>query len=359
MALITQGVRPMITQYRRPIGAGLAGTAAAYSYANNPSYWNNLAWNAGKSLLSLYKNRQQRAVVPYRAPVKRVVKSVLPKPIRGKPSLKKQVKSLTRSIKSTMGTLIYRKRTTERLLTSINEKGYGIAQNQVDMNLYETVLGELRFFNPSAPGTLIQGSGASGTYFREYNFKNVTSKLCAKNNYQVPCKFTVMLMCSKEDTSINPATAFQNGLVDVGNPSSQSQLTYFTDSDEFNKLWSIKKTKKKLLQPGQELKISHSYKDMMYDPAVFDSHSLTFQNKYKTFCWLIKVEGRLGHDTSADQQGLTQAGVDIVVDNVLKVEYDAGCDLKFIVVSDGSDSFTNGAVTSSKPVSDNIGYSVA
>lgn len=278
---------------------------------------------------------------------------------KGKSTLTKQVRNLSKIAKANMGTLIYRKRTTERLLSSVNEKGYGVAGGDITMSSFETVLGELRFFNPSAPGTLIQGSGASGTYQRSYLFKSVSGKLVAKNNYQVPCRFTVTVCSAKEDTSINPATAFQNGLVDAGNPSSQSQRTYWTDSAEFQRLWKIEKTVRKVLEPGRMMQCSHVVRNVMYDPAIFDSHAQAYQKKNKCWCFLIKVEGLIGHDTSADQQGMTQVGVDIVCDYTYVVEYDAGIDLKYIVVSDGSDTFTNGAVVSSKPVSDNIGYSVA
>jgi len=272
--------------------------------------------------------------------------------------LKSQVKDIKKCLSSNQGTLIYRLRGTSRCVCAVNSITHAqFASNQ--MANYETVLGELRFFDIDTPGTLIQASGASGTYYREYLFKSVYSHYQCVNNYQVPCKVTLYLCRPKEDTSISPTTAFTDGLTDVGNPSSSSPLIHITDSDEFTDLWKIDKSQSKVLMPGQKLDMFTSDKNVLYSPATFDSHNLPYQKRFHCWAYVIRVEGVLGHDTTADEQGFLAGGVDMSCDQIYTVSYDAGIDLKYIVLSNSSDTFTNGGVISSKPVSDNIGYSIA
>lgn len=277
-----------------------------------------------------------------------------------KKSLKQQVKAIQRELKTNTAQLIYKKSMSAREVTTTRNQtcnyyeGFSMAQ-------YETVLAELRFFNPSAPATLIQGSGASGTYDRSYHFSNIYAKLTAVNNYQVPVKVKLYVVSPREDTSIAPHTAFTNGLTDVGAPTSTSPLLDLSDSPEFLKLWKIESNIKKVLMPGDTCTITHSVKDVMYDPAIYDSHALSFQGKFKNFVFVVRVVGVLSHDTTiTTEQGLGPAGVDVIQTVKSVVDYDAGIDLKYIVLNDTTASaFTNAAVVSSKPVSDNISYSVA
>jgi len=110
--------------------------------------------------------------------------------------------------------------------------------------------------------------------------------------------------------------------------------------------------------PGQSLSLSHNLGSFTCDPAFFDLHNLDFQTDFKGCSILYRIEGVCGHDTAADQQGILPAGIDIVAEMKYVIEYDAGTDLNDFSVSDSSDTMTTAAVISSKPVSDNIGYSV-
>lgn len=322
-------------------GAALAGGAAYYynKYRGQPVVPQKVA--AGLT------SRQKKAI--------KKRGGIVPK---SKPSLKKQVTELKKQVNASNGTLIYRARQTFRALAAVNQQTHIMTENIAMANL-EVVLAELRFFNPAVPGTLTQGSGASGTYTREYMFKSIATNVTIRNNYQVPAKVTYYIVAPKEDTSIAPLTSFTNGLTDVGAPSSSSQLVHLTDSDEFNDLYRIVSSKSKVLLPGMQMHALHSVKDILYSPATYDSHSLSYQKKYGSYMILVRVEGVIAHDSSADQQGLAQAGVDVLADTTYRVIYDAGIDLKYIVVNDASDSFTNGALVSSMPVADNIPYSVS
>lgn len=344
--------------FRYPVNAG--GLVAA-TYAGRQAFNNVLAMQrtgrqivkpVAEAVYSLGKSAFSR-----RRSTRRTMKVI--KPIRGKKTLKKQVQQLQRIAKSSMGTLIYRQRTTSRILSSVNQKNYGFTGSQNETSQYETVLAQLRFFNPSTPGTLVQGNGSTGTYYRQFLFKSVASKLQVSNNYQVPCRVRVYCCMTKRDTNINPATAFENGLADIGAPSANSILTYPTDSKEFNDLYSIVKKRDILMQPGKIITCNYAVKNIMYEPALSDDQTQTYQKKNKTFFWFIMVYGALGHDSSADQQGTLSAGIDVMNTTTYTVEYDAGIDLKYVYIDDTSDSFTNGGLVSEKPVADNIAYSVS
>lgn len=332
----------------RAAGAALAG-GASYLYGKfGPSY--------AKSLPAKYNARKGPKLT---ARQKKAIKKrggIIPK---AKPSLKKEVKDLKKVVDRSNGTLIYRKRGTGTARSSVNSTSYFTSEDMTMANL-ELVLAQLRFFNPSVPGTLTQGSGASGTYYREYLFKTIHTNCVIRNNYQIPAKVTAYLCVPREDTSIAPTTAFSNGLADVGNPTNTSSLVYLTDSDEFNDLWKIQKSQSRILQPGQQMSMLHDVKNILYSPATYDSHALSYQKRFGSYVLVCKVEGILGHDSSVStEQGMAQAGIDVMWETVYKVVYDAGIDLKFIYLDDTADTFTNGALVSSMPVADNIGYSVS
>lgn len=315
----------------------------------------------GKMALSLASAAASRyykkaAKKPYGKPYKRYTK--YKRSTTNVKKLAKRVDKLARGVKSGQGELIYHALSTGTLRAAIKVQNYVLAA-PMSCSTYESVLGELRFFDSATPNTLVQASGASATYTREYYFKTCYTSVEVRNNYQVPCKLTAYVVCPKKDTSIEALTAFTDGLADVGNPSNTSPCLHLTDSQVFNDLWRICKTTKRELLPGKSCTITHSTGEFGYDPAIFDSHALTYQSRFKTYAVLLRVEGVIGHDTSAAEYGMLAAGIDYKAHRKVVVHYDAGADIKYIFVSDGQTGFTNAGVVSSMPVSDNLSYSVA
>lgn len=271
--------------------------------------------------------------------------------------VKSKLDKLLKYAESDMGTHIQRIRDVYRQLSSVNQKAHGgaIASSTA---VLETVLSELRYYDPSAPSALVQASGATGSYQKEFYFEKVYSKITIRNNYQLPVDVSLYACVPKVDTSITPNTAFTNGLADIGNPTSTCPLLYPTDSEQFNDLWKIDKSKKKSLKPGEQISLAWSGKSFQYDPSFVDSHALSYQKKYSSLVWHFTNSGVLAHDSSFDEQGLAQSGIDVIVDTTFIVKYAAGADIKYLVCTDNSDTFSNGALASSMPVADNIGYSV-
>nr|WAE43937.1 MAG: capsid protein [Cressdnaviricota sp.] len=277
--------------------------------------------------------------------------------VRVIPKLVKQVKELNRQSKADEATMTYRVRTTGRILSAVNQQTFDEI-TAVSVTSLETVLAVLKYYDPAVPGTLVTADGAVGTYSKEFMFSRQYCRAVIRNNYQSPVRLSVYLQSVKEDTSIPPSTAYSNGLLDVGGISATSPLSFVSDSRQYRDLWHIVSSKKVELQPGEEYVCTYSTKPFVYDPSLVDSHPDAHQHRYKAYAISARVEGIIGHDTVADQQGILQGGVDWCCDRTWVVTYNAGINLEYHVNSDQSDAFTTGPVASQKPIPDNINYSV-
>lgn len=275
-------------------------------------------------------------------------------------ALAKRVKNMQCLLNASCGEMIFRQMATGALTSSVKQQN-SVSVTTFHTSYYESVLAQLRYYDPNTPGTLVTADGAAGTYSKDFCFTDNYAKLTVRNNYQTPCEVSVYYMVCKTDTSIDPNTAWSNGVADTSNSAITSPLIYPTDSDQIDRLWSIKKTVKKQLEPGASVVCTHSVPKFDYDPAVADSQTETFRKEHHGFAFLLVVKGILGHDSGgAAQYGIIQSGVDWRLDRVSKVRYDAGANIKYIYITDGSAaSFTTSGVVSSKPVSDNLTYSVA
>lgn len=277
-----------------------------------------------------------------------------------KQAVQKQITALKKATMADQAYHTYRASRSYQLLTAINEANY-TSPCENSTSTYEQAVTNLRYYDPSVPTTLVTANAASGTYSRVIHFKSVTTKMLIKNNFQVPCNVRLYIITPKDDTSQSPINCFDAGGADqiVGTYSRNTLNQFPTDFDIFNRLWKVEKVLKRELKAGQEMSFSKTVNDVDYDPSIVDTHSLTYQRKYKTFAFLIRIEGCIGHDSAvAGQVGLAQAGVDIKTDTTFKITYDAGCNLNDFSYANDYDTFTNGAVQS-QPTVDNQAYSVA
>ncbi len=273
-------------------------------------------------------------------------------------ALEKRVAKLKTLSETSLGHLIYRLRSTGRVLSTSNVATHtGITGNTV--TTLETVLAQLRYYNPAVPGTLITASGVTAAFTHDFVFTRTFLKVTAVNNYQVPCICTIYVCVPKRDTSIAPTTAFTNGLTDAGAPTATSPLVYLTDSQQFQDIWRIHKSNKSVLQAGQHMSCVFTPGIYDYDPSLTDSQTDSYQPSNKGCAFVIRVEGVLGHDAVEDEQATIAAGVDFQLDRTFEVQYDAGVDLTWIHISDTSNTFTTAnPLISSKPTADNQIYSL-
>lgn len=275
-------------------------------------------------------------------------------------TLKKQVAQLSKAVKADQAYHTYKFAGTTRNVSSANQVNHTNPM-PITITSLENTAANLRYYDPTTPGTLITANAATGTYSRAINYQSIHATFVVRNSYDVPAKVTAYLVTPKGDTNIDPLTYYSNGVTDqVISGATTSPELYLSDIDVFKEQWAIKVLKKKLLQPGQEFTVTHTVKDINYDPALVDSHSLSYQKKYKNFAVLFRVEGVIGHDTTiTTEQGMLGAGVDIDYSFVAKIVYDAGVNLNDIYIDAQRDSFTNGGVTGMRPLSDNQAFSVA
>ncbi len=273
----------------------------------------------------------------------------------------KEIRKIKKKMNHDMARHTHRRRDIAELGPgAVNTKTFDVMEANTQTRL-ELAMAAFRYYDPATPGTLVTAAAGTGTYQREIYCESFYSKITVRNNYQVPCNVAVYCCRAKGDTDISTHTSITNGLTDQGNPGGNSPMVFPTDSIQFNYLYSIDKSKKAFLQPGQQITVSCVTKPFYYDPSLNDSEGDDHQSRWEDRQWLITVDGPIGHDSAGGIQevGTLQCGVDCLTDNVWKFTYDAGVQLDDISVDQNSSTFAVGGVLSNKAVSDNQGFSVA
>ena len=276
-------------------------------------------------------------------------------------SLKKQVQTLKLSEDATLGRMTYRKNNAYRLLAGDNAQSVSTPYFMRTTD-FETVLSNLKYYDPANPATLVTADGTTGTYQKDFLFKSVHSRLNIRNSYGTDAHVIVYECIPRVDTNVTPGAAWTDGVAnDPGNITSSSIYnTYPSDFDTFKDFWRSSKIFDSILTPGETGTCSSSSVDIKYDPSFADTHNLVYQKGLKTKSYLIILKGVLAHDSALDQQGISACGIDIEQRDVYVVEYDAGVNLSYVMIDNtGLATPTNGFVQGQKPVNDNQAYSVA
>ena len=294
-----------------------------------------------KSLYKMYSTRSVPAVVkrsyqknrkrrPYRC-----YKKAAPQ-LRG---IKKDIRNLKRQQNSNQATYIKKFRSFDAAVTANENESImnGLSMNSV--TILQGVIDSVKYFDPATPATLITVDLTSPTFQNQVRFTKSYCKILARNNYVVPARVTLYVCKIKKDSNIIPSLAISNGIADMSNAAVTSPLIYPSDSHEFRDLWSIVKSKRVVLLPGEECSISHSFPAFKYDVALSDSHGLSFQTYFHGSYLLVRVEGVPAHGSTS---GVTQskAGVDIEYQRHHTVKYPGGADIEYLEVSDNRTSIT-------------------
>ena len=188
---------------------------------------------------------------------------------------------------------------------------------------------------------------------------SVSTRLTVRNNYMSEAVVDVYLVVPRIDTGVNPLTAYTDGLTDQGTGLGQTTINmYPTDSDIFNQLWRIKKHTRRRLKGGDQFDLFYNTGLFEYNPAAADTQNDQYQPRDNAHSYLIRIEGVLSHDTTNDEQAISQAGVDLKMKRVFTVKYAGGINQKRYEVSNTLDSITNGCVQSQTPGTDNKCYQV-
>jgi len=331
--------RAVTTRYDKYAGHALAGLALASGARR--------AYSAVKSAVSgLGTGAKPPGTKVYKA--KKVKAKRKPK-TKGQ-KLAKQVRHLQKQVNANTSTLKYKSKVFGSVKASANQCAY-IAYSITTSSL-ETVLQNLRYFDPSAPGTYKTVDFTTGTQSKSVEAQ-FYSKIELRNNYKVPVIVDVYCVVPKQDTNITPDTAVSNGLTDLGISSASTEVQCFpTESPQFRDLYKIVKHSQVELQPNLAETFSWSSDRFDYDPSIVDSHNQTFQKEMRSQSWLIRVMGIVAHDSSVLTE-ISQApcGVDFVVNRHYTIKYPGGADFEYMIVSTNGAAFTNGANVSMPTVS--------
>lgn len=305
-----------------------------------------------------YYNQPASAPLAVRGPSRRG--RVLIKAPRKKTSLKKQIKDLRQSMLSDQATHTHRRRDVLKVGCSVNQVSNSLTDSTATGTL-EAAMANLRYYNPSAPATLVTADASTGTYTRQIHFKSIYEKLTIRNNYQIPAKVTVWSCVPRADTNTSPATFYSDAVSDQTiSLAITSPLLFPTDMKLVRDNWNLKTVFKGILEPGKQRVVKHQTKPFDYDPSNVDTHALAYQKKYGAHIFYIRVEGCIAHDSvNTGEYSTGQASIDTILDRKFVMTYDAGVNLDdFSEDNNATASFTNGGVVSNKPVSDNQSYSV-
>lgn len=238
------------------------------------------------------------------------------------------------------------------------------AQVGVTLATYQNTLNKLEFYDP-ATGNFTQRSIFSGTDQKSVHVKSIKTDLWTKNSYQVPCYVKIYMCRPRKDQSSNPASDISNGIADVvTDPVTMlptNQLMRITDSQDFTANWKHKLIKKKLLQPGESFSVSHTVKDIQFDPTKVGSE--TNQKNLKSFFFLTELTSHYQmvshHPTYATVEiGITRAAVDQVWTQVTTVKYDGGVKALRLGFDDQIGDIGN-ALTGTIPIPDNLGFNAS
>lgn len=336
------------------VGSGLvfAGKGLYDTFSKNKMFSTNKAMPAKKTY------RRRRVSRSSKRKTYKGTRSRKPKKsyARKRTSLKKEVKLIKRQLNADSARHVYKGLNAYLLNFALNNSNYQTF-DVVTGSLIETYMANLRYYDPSTPGTLVTAAGATGAYSRELHFKNVHGMLEIRNNYQTPCKVKVYLVQPKGDTNISPTTYYNNSIADQligGAGTIVTNGIYPTDLNAFTAQWRCKCIKDVNLDAGSTVVVTHNSGSFKYDPSLFDSHALEYQNKFKAFAFFVRVEGVIGHDTILGQYTTISGGVDIATSVRAEILYDAGINLDDIYLSNSrATAFTNAGVVTNKPIADN------
>lgn len=345
------------------VSAGLIATAAgvAYDYLTSNTTMpytkpkQSTTWTKKRRL-----QRKRKTLYKKRAAFKKR-KTYSGKRTTAYKKISKRLRDITRTLKSDQARHTHRRREVLKVETTVSKATHTVLSH-VSCDQLESIMANLRYYNPAVPGTLTTADASSGSYTRQVHFENVCSKLTVRNNYQIPAKVTIYLCTPRADTDLVVTQFYTAGAADqtIGPIATDSPLLYMSDIKLVAENWSVKRVGFALLEPGQEMHHMHSTGPFDYDPSNFDTHTMSYQKKYKNYGYCIRIEGPFGHDNTAAQYTTLQAAVDTYLDNKYVMTYDAGVNLDdYSEDNNASAVFTNIGLVSNKAVADNQGYSVS
>lgn len=206
----------------------------------------------------------------------------------------------------------------------------------------ETLAGRLQVYD-NATSTFVSGGFAAGTQDKEVVIDDAYSQVRIKNNGGSTAAVTVYIVSAKvrSDTGALVDLTASTANVAVNPPTMDltNRLIYPNDLPTFKEKWTIHETKKFVLSAGQESVVKHSSKNIKWRDQV--PYGTVMDPRLKTFQFLIRVEGVLGHKLQPYEVGYQDVTVDVAFKQVLKCHYEGGIQATRLYVSDVTFSGAN------------------
>jgi len=274
--------------------------------------------------------------------------------------LQKDISFLKKQAKDQSGRLTYR----TNIYEYVKPTSIACEREVFDFNdalWIEAVIAQLRYFDPANPGTLVVGSGATGSYNREFRLVSSKMEVTIRNNYQVPFIVEFMVAMCEQATNISPNVLFADQIADQTNTTYQNPRIGLQDCVQQVPQYKTHGYKKFVLEPGVQKVFTLRQKGhVTYNPIDYDNNADKYKKNWQSGQIMFKLIGVVAHDTTVGGQvGIIQCGADFMCTRETVVEYQAGSKIDYLYVYDDSAVFTNAGVCSNMPTADNQIYSQA
>lgn len=261
--------------------------------------------------------------------------------LRPKKTLKavaKEVNSLKKKV-AVLNTKYTKKYRTLGALTCLTNQCAYQTLSVNSASVLEGVIDSVKYFNPSAPGTLINVDLTAPTYQNKVRFTKSYVGATIRNNFSVPCYVDIYMCVAKRDTSIAPETAISNSFTDMTNAVITNSPMYPTDAHDFKDLWKIMKHKRIRLDAGKEFTFSSVLPAFDFDVSLSDSQTESFLKYFHGAALLLRIEGILGHGATSGT-GMMPCGVDYEFRRIHTVEYSGGVNTEYIELDDNTSAIS-------------------
>ncbi len=263
--------------------------------------------------------------------------------VGGRGNIKRRVKRLEQNVSTVIANHQHRREDYTSVTTvAQNQTSYHFIEINTQARL-ESALGNLRFHNPSVPGTLITADLTDGTFNHEISVDSIHSRFECKNSYGSEIVFKVYACRYKKSSDLNVSQAIIDGLTDrvIGN-GTNDPLIYPTDSEVFSHMFDVKSYGTTTLAPGETRVYKYDVKRFKYNPSKDGADNHVFDIHAKPCLWLIRLSGAMAHDaTDATKVGQGTGGIDTKNNIKYHFSYDAGVNLDDISVDYNGATFTS------------------
>lgn len=269
---------------------------------------------------------------------------------------------IAKVVDTTTGTHLRRQRFSSTQGSLYGQQGVDFYVS-LDLNQVKNSVNNLKYYDPSAPGSLITANGNTGDYQRDFLITRASSELNLQNQGYVPQTVRVYECRPRLDTQLDPVQCWADGLADQQHgtlplDTVAQPLTRPSDVVFFNTMWSTSNFKEVRLLPGQKHTFTTSHKPFTFDPSFTDIHSTLYQRKYQAMGWMVVLVGDVAFDsTLVSVSESNTANLLVSRTEVLEVQYDAGVNVQTLEYNQTSSNSGLTAFNTARPTVNRVAAS--